>query len=164
MLTAASGASAKPGGSPGAQRLSTPPSAIVETRAGKLRGVLRDGVYTFKGVPYGQDTGGGARFLPAQPFPAWIGVRRALAYGPCCPQVARGGWKSDETAFIYDWDDGYPGEDCLRLNIWSGGIGGRPRPVMFWIHGGGYEAGSSQELPAYDGARLARRGGWCSSR
>jgi para-nitrobenzyl esterase len=152
------GASAKPGGSGGASRLSTPPGAIVETRAGKLRGAVRAGVLVFKGVPYGQDTGGAARFLPAQPFPAWKGVRTALSYGPCCPQVVRGGWKSDEAAFIYDWDDGYPGEDCLRLNVWSGGLGGKPRPVMFWIHGGGYESGSSQELPAYDGERLARRG------
>ena len=151
-------ASGKPGGSAGAGRLSTPPEAIIETRSGKVRGAVRDGVYTFKGIPYGKDTGGPARFLPAQPFPAWKGVRTALTYGPCCPQVVRGGWKSDETAFIYDWDDGYPGEDCLRLNIWSGGLGGKPRPVMFWIHGGGYETGSSQELPAYDGERLARRG------
>jgi para-nitrobenzyl esterase len=152
------GVQAKPGGSGGAKRLSTPQDAIVETRAGKLRGAVRDGVYTFKGVPYGKDTGGAARFLPAQPFPAWKGVRTALTYGPCCPQVVRGGWKNDETAFIYDWDDGYPGEDCLRLNIWSPGLSGKPRPVMFWIHGGGYETGSSQELPAYDGERLARRG------
>jgi hypothetical protein len=133
------GVQAKPGGSGGAKRLSTPPDAIVETRAGKLRGAVRDGVYTFTGVPYGTDAGGAARFLPAQPFPAWKGVRTALTYGPCCPQVVRGGWKNDETAFIYDWDDGYPGEGCLRLNIWSPGLSGKPRPVMFWIHGGGRE-------------------------
>jgi para-nitrobenzyl esterase len=151
-------AAAKPGGSGRAGKLATPPEAIVETRSGKVRGALRDGVYVFKGIPYGDATGGANRFLPARPMAAWTGVRPALSYGPCCPQVVRGGWRSDETAFIYDWDDGYPGEDCLRLNIWSGGIGGKPRPVMFWIHGGGYETGSSQELPAYDGARLARRG------
>jgi len=159
LMAAAPGAApAKPGGSGGAQRLSTPPEAIVETRSGKVRGCVRDGVFTFKGIPYARDTGGAARFLPAQPVAAWSGIRSALSYGPCCPQAVRGGWKSDETAFIYDWDDGYPGEDCLRLNVWSAGVGGKPRPVMFWIHGGGYEAGSSQELPAYDGARLARRG------
>jgi len=159
-LMAAAGPSAvaaKPG-SGGASKLSTPPEAIVETRSGKVRGCVRDGVFTFKGIPYARDTGGAARFLPAQPMAAWSGVRSALTYGPCCPQVVRGGWRSDETAFIYDWDDGYPGEDCLRLNIWSGGIGAKPRPVMVWIHGGGYETGSSQELPAYDGERLARRG------
>ena len=159
LMAAAPGAApAKPGGSGGAQRLSTPPEAIVETRSGKVRGCVRDGVFTFKGIPFARDTGGAARFLPAQPVAAWSGIRSALSYGPCCPQAVRGGWKSDETAFIYDWDDGYPGEDCLRLNVWSAGVGGKPRPVMFWIHGGGYEAGSSQELPAYDGARLARRG------
>ena len=152
------GATAKPGGSGGAGRLSTPPEATIETRSGKVRGAVRDGVFTFKGIPYAKDTGGAARFLPAQPMAPWTGVRTALSYGPCCPQVVRGGWKSDETAFIYDWDDGYPGEDCLRLNIWSAGVTGKPRPVMFWIHGGGYETGSSQELPAYDGERLARRG------
>ena len=151
-------ATAKPGGSGGAGRLATPPEAIVETRSGKLRGAVRDGVFVFKGAPYGKDTGAAARFLPPQPFPAWQGVRTALTYGPCCPQAPRGGWKNDETAFIYDWDDGYPGEDCLRLNVWSAGLTGKPRPVMFWIHGGGYETGSSQELPAYDGERLARRG------
>jgi para-nitrobenzyl esterase len=151
-------AAAKPGGSGGAQRLSTPPEAIIETRTGKVRGCVRDGVFTFKGIPYARDTGGAARFLPSQPMAPWTGVRTALTYGPCCPQVVRGGWRNDETAFIYDWDDGYPGEDCLRLNIWSGGVTGKARPVMFWIHGGGYETGSSQELPAYDGERLARRG------
>ena len=151
-------ASAKPGGGGRATRLSTPANAIVETRAGMVRGAVRDGVFTFKGIPYAKDTGGTERFLPAQPMTPWKGVRTALGYGPCCPQVARGGWRSDETAFIYDWDDGYPGEDCLRLNVWSAGLTGKPRPVMFWIHGGGYETGSSQELPAYDGARLARRG------
>ncbi len=153
-----SGVAAKPGGSAGAQRLSTPTDAIVETKAGKVRGAVRDGVYTFKGIPYARDTAAAARFLPARSMAPWTGVRPALSFGPCCPQVVRGGWRNDETAFIYDWDDGYPGEDCLRLNVWSGGVGGKPRPVMFWIHGGGYETGSSQELPAYDGERLARRG------
>lgn len=158
LLAVAPRAAAKPGGSAGANRLATPPEAVVETRAGKVRGCLRDGIYAWKGVPYGRGTGKGARFLPPQPTAPWSGVRSALAYGPVCPQAERGGWKSDETAFIYDWDDGFPGEDCLRLNVWSGGLSGAKRPVMFWIHGGGYEAGSSQELPAYHGERLARRG------
>jgi para-nitrobenzyl esterase len=149
---------AKPGGSSGASRLTTPPEAIIETKLGKLRGAVRDGVYSFKGAPYGRSTGGASRFLPPEAAASWTGVKTALAYGPCCPQVARAGWRNDEVAFIYDWDDGFPGEDCLRLNVWSAGLAGQGRPVMVWIHGGGYEAGSSQELPSYDGERLARRG------
>lgn len=159
FMAAASGAAmAKPGGSAGANRLSTPPQAIVETRHGKVRGALRDGIFVFKGVPYGKDTSRAARFLPPEPPAAWTGVKAALSYGACCPQVVRTGWQNSETAFIYDWDDGFAGEDCLKLNVWSPGPGKGARPVMFWIHGGGYEAGSSQELPGYDGERLARRG------
>ena len=158
VAMAGAAAEAKPGGSGGASRLATPPEAIVDTTYGKVRGALRDGIYVFKGVPYGKDTGGKARFLPPEPPAAWTAVRPALAYGPCCPQVVRQGWQNPETAFVYDWDDGFAGEDCLRLNVWSPGVGKGSRPVMFWIHGGGYEAGSSQELPAYDGEQLARRG------
>jgi len=158
IAMASADAAAKPGGSSGAGRLSTPPDAIVETRHGKVRGAVRDGIHTFKGIPYGKDTGAGARFLPPQAPASWTGVRPALAYGPCCPQAVRTGWQNSETAFIYDWDDGFPGEDCLRLNVWSPGPGKGARPVMVWLHGGGYEAGSSQELPSYDGERLARRG------
>jgi para-nitrobenzyl esterase len=76
-----------------------------------------------------------------------------------CPQPVRAGWLSDRTAFLYDWDDGFPGEDCLRLNVWTPAAEDRgKRPVMVWLHGGGYEAGSSQELPSYDGENLSRRG------
>ena len=79
-----------------------------------------------------------------------------MSYGPVCPQPVRGGWAFDRLAFLYDWDDGYPGEDCLRLNVWTPGAGDRSkRPVMVWLHGGGYEAGSSQELPSYDGENLS---------
>lgn len=159
LATVAGGpAAAKAGGSSGADGLSTPPEAVVETRHGKVRGAVRDGVFVFKGVPYGKETGGAARFLPPQPPTAWTNVRPTLSYGPCCPQMVRAGWQNSETAFIYDWDDGFAGEDCLRLNVWSPGVAKGARPVMFWIHGGGYEAGSSQELPGYDGERLARRG------
>ena len=69
------------------------------------------------------------------------------------------GWYSDEQAFSFNWDDGFPDENCLRVNVWTPGINdGKKRPVMVWLHGGGYSSGSGQELPSYDGASLARKG------
>jgi para-nitrobenzyl esterase len=146
-------------GSVGKSVVETPASAIVETSAGKVRGFVRNGIVTFKGIPYGATTAGEARFLPpAQPTP-WTQVRASMSYGPVCPQPVRSGWLSDRAAFLYDWDDGYPSEDCLRLNVWTPAAQERgKRPVMVWLHGGGYEAGSSQELPSYDGENLSRRG------
>jgi para-nitrobenzyl esterase len=146
-------------GSTGKSVIETPASAIVETSAGKVRGFVRNGIFTFKGIPYGASTAGEARFQPPAPPAPWTEVRATMSYGPVCPQPVRSGWQSDRAAFLYDWDDGFPGEDCLRLNVWTPATAERgKRPVMVWLHGGGYEAGSSQELPSYDGENLSRRG------
>ncbi|MFK5019640.1 carboxylesterase family protein, partial [Klebsiella pneumoniae] len=65
----------------------------------------------------------------------------------------------DETEFVFHHDWGFPNENCLVLNVWTPSINdGKKRPVMFWIHGGGFTAGSSQELPSYDGESLAKTG------
>ncbi len=85
-------------------------------------------------------------------------MRSSLTYGEVSPQPARAGWAHDEEAWLFNWDDGQPGEDCLRVNVWSPGLDNRKRPVMFWLHGGGYTAGSGQELLSYDGESLAHRG------
>ena len=145
--------------SAGKSAITTPANAIVETSAGKVRGYVRNGIFTFKGIPYAGTTAGDARFLPPAPVTPWTQVRASMSYGPVCPQPVRGGWASDRLAFLFDWDDGHPGEDCLRLNVWTPIADDRSkRPVMVWLHGGGYEAGSSQELPSYDGENLSRRG------
>ena len=65
---------------------STPRSAVAQTQYGKIRGFEDGGVLTFKGVPYGQDTGGENRWLPCKPPAPWEGERPALVYGANCPQ------------------------------------------------------------------------------
>lgn len=139
--------------------------AIVETTAGKVNGAIRNGIFTFKGIPYAAPIGGEARFMPPGKVVPWAGVRSSMHFGQVCPQVARTGWANDEEAWLFSWDDGIPGEDCLRVNVWTPGLPGssgsgdnRKRPVMVWIHGGGFQAGSGQELPSYDGENLAKRG------
>ena len=128
-------------------------AATVQTASGPVAGYVDGGVYTFKGIPYAQ----AERFMPATDPKPWTEVRHSRAYGPTCPQDKRAGWWSDDQAFAMHWDDGFPDEDCLRVNVWTGGLkNGVKRPVMVWLHGGGFRAGSGQELISYDGANLAR--------
>ena len=128
-------------------------ASTVQTASGPVAGYVDGGVFIFKGIPYAR----AERFLPAVDPDPWTEVRPSRAYGPTCPQDKRAGWWSDDQAFAMHWDDGFPDEDCLRLNIWTGGLrGGEKRPVMVWLHGGGFRAGSGQELISYDGTNLAR--------
>jgi para-nitrobenzyl esterase len=135
--------------------LSTPRSAIAKTQYGKVRGFVDDGVITFKGVPYGQTTAGANRWLPAKPPTPWTEDYPALAYGANCPQNLHP-WTSIEQTFLFQWDDGWQSEDMLKLNIWTPSLTGK-RPVMFYMHGGGFSFGSSYELAAHHGAQMARR-------
>ncbi|NWK98687.1 hypothetical protein DM806_24095 [Sphingobium lactosutens] len=139
-------------------QVATPIDATVETQSGRVRGFTRGGTYIFRGIPYGGKVSGDRRFLPATSPEPWTGVRSTLSLGPTCPQPARD-WSNDEMAFIADWNDGHPGEDCLTLNIWTLSPRHSPAlPVMVWLHGGGYVTGSAHEQPAYEGARLAAHG------
>jgi para-nitrobenzyl esterase len=136
------------------QNCSTPRTAVAKTQYGKVRGFLDGGVLTFKGVPYGQNTAGENRWLPAKtPFP-WKDEYPALIYGPNCPQQLHD-FTIIEQSFLLDWDDGYQSEDMLKLNIWTPSLTGS-RAVMVYFHGGGFHFGSSYELPSYEGAQMAR--------
>jgi para-nitrobenzyl esterase len=132
---------------------STPRTAVAKTQYGKVRGYVEDGVLTFKGVPYGADTGGENRWLPARPPKPWDGELPALTYGANCPQRLHD-WSSEQT-FLQQWTDGWQSEDMLKVNIWTPSLTGK-RPVMFYIHGGGFTFGSAYELASQDGAQMAR--------
>lgn len=139
---------------------------IVETDSGKVFGSVSNGIYSFKGIPYAATTAGKNRFMPpAKPEP-WTGARSALYWGPVSPQNftstlngRRNGWNHDDESFMFEWEDGQPSEDCLRVNVWTPSISdSKKRPVLMWIHGGGFTGGSDNELRMYDGESLARRG------
>ena len=97
---------------------STPRTAVANTQYGKVRGFLDGDVFTFKGVPYGQNTAGENRWLPAKPPVPWKDEYPTLTYGANCPQRLHD-WTSPEQVFLQDWDDGYMSEDMLKLNVWT---------------------------------------------
>ena len=138
----------------GPRGCTTPRAAVTKTQYGKVRGYIAGDVFTFKGVPYGADTGGENRWLPAKPPTPWDNDYPALAYGANCPQTLHN-FRATEHAFLQQWDDGFLGEDMLKLNIWTPSLSGS-RPVMVYFHGGGFSFGSSYELASHDGAQMAR--------
>ena len=127
--------------------------STVNTQSGPIAGYIDNGVYIYKGVPYGK----AERFMPPTDPEPWKEVRASRSYGPVSPHGPRQGWYDDNQAFTMHWDDGYPDEDCLRVNVWTSSIkAGSKLPVMVWLHGGGFSEGSSQEQIGYDGTNLAR--------
>jgi para-nitrobenzyl esterase len=83
--------------------------------------------------------------MPPVKVVPWAGVRSSMQFGQVCPQVARTGWANDEEAWLFSWDDGIPGEDCLRVNVWTPGLPGSVTigsgRSCVWIHGGGFPGG-----------------------
>jgi para-nitrobenzyl esterase len=130
--------------------------SVVETRRGKLRGRLSDGVVTFKGVPYAAPPFGANRLQPPRPVQPWDGVRDALAFGPKSPQVSYPPGIAEALAELVG-----AGEDCLTLNIWTPDLGSAGRPVMVWIPGGMFEFHATGAAAFYDGGRFARDGVVC---
>ena len=129
--------------------------AVTNTDNGKVRGYIHHGVYTYKGIPYAE----AKRFESPQKPKAWEGLRSSMTYGPVAYLLNPTTQVMDESEFVFNHSWGYASEDNMRVNVWTPGINdGKKRPVMFWIHGGGFTAGSSQELPSYDGGNLAKNG------
>ncbi len=123
------------------------PAPQVRTQFGPIRGSLDQTIAVFKGVPYGAPTGGSNRFKPARDPVPWRDVRDTTTYGPAAPQPRTPLFGGGTTS-----------EDCLRLNVWTPGLDSRAkRPVMLWLHGGGFSSLSGSS-PAYDGTALCQRG------
>jgi para-nitrobenzyl esterase len=115
----------------------------VNTSAGRVRGFLNQGISTFKGIPYGDSTAGKNRFMPPVKRAGWAGTRDALAFGPSSPQATPPAGSPGES------------EDCLVLNVYTPATGGQhKRPVMVWLHGGGFYGGTGS-APILDGTSLA---------
>ena len=132
---------------------------IAATEHGQVRGELVDGIYAFKGLPYGGSTAGANRFKPpAEPAP-WTGIRDAIEFGDRAPQAVPTGDQVSDYARLIRWTE-HPGEiseECLVLNVWTPGLDDAKRPVMVSFHGGGFTSGSGNGH-GYDGGPLARYG------
>jgi para-nitrobenzyl esterase len=125
-------------------------SAIVDSPAGKLEGLIEGKLRVFKGIPYVLPPVGQARWRPPSPMPRWEGIRKATEFGPACLQP------KPQLSTVYTRDPMPMSEDCLTLNIWAP-IDARAAPVFFWIYGGALVGGASRE-PFYDGTRLSNQG------
>lgn len=120
---------------------------IGETGYGRVRGTAIGDIKIFKGIPYGASTAGRNRFMPPVKPAPWTGLRDALAYGHSTPQTVPG-----PNVRLTQPES----EDCLVLNVFTPALAdGRKRPVMVWLHGGGFSSGSGSS-PRYDGTSLAR--------
>ncbi len=125
---------------------------VVETKAGKLRGLIAEDTYIFRGVKYAT----AKRYHMPQPVEPWEGIRNANVYDYVCPELGRGWFGGDYVVrhVFYPQD-----EACLSLNIWTQCIDPKAKkPVLFWLHGGGFESGSGIEHYAYDGEEMSKFG------
>jgi para-nitrobenzyl esterase len=127
---------------------------VVETTAGKIRGVIQAGTHTFRGIPYGASTAGSNRFMPPRKPEPWAGVRETFQNGPTAPQLS-----GPPNALILNHKEpAVQGEDCLVLNVFTPSVNDRRnRPVMVWLHGGGFASGAGS-AHSFDGTYLARSG------
>lgn len=125
----------------------------VQTKAGKLRGFFFDGTYKFYGVHYAE----AERFMAPTEVEPWEGVQDATAYGYTCqllqPEAPSNGGEIRVPHRFWPMS-----EHCQNLNLWTPGLDNKKRPVMVWLHGGGFFSGSAMEHAAYDGTNLSQVG------
>jgi para-nitrobenzyl esterase len=141
------------------------PTKVIQTKAGPVQGLVIGGIHHFKGIRYGKAPIGKLRFMPPQPAESWTAIYDATDFGAPAMQLASG-TTVDTTndfgmqmhrVFTTPSDIKIQNEDCLFLNVWSPGVDAKTRPVMVWIHGGGFAYGSGAQ-PIYQGDGLAKFG------
>lgn len=128
-----------------------PQTAVITTNRGKVRGYFYDDVYMFKGIPYAK----AKRFHAPEPADAWEDVFDATSYGYVCPLL---GTEKPNGELMVPHRYWPMNENCQNLNVWTPACDDKKRPVMVWLHGGGYEAGSAIEQLAYEGENMAKVG------
>jgi para-nitrobenzyl esterase len=125
-------------------------TVLIETPAGKLAGLRKGDVLSFRGIPFAKPPLGPLRWRMAEANAAWAGIRDATRFAPVCPQTSipleelTSGISTEQS------------EDCLYLNVWTPGCDAARRPVMVWVHGGGFVLGAGSQA-IYNGVRLASR-------
>src|SRR5438874_400032 len=133
--------------------------AVANTEYGRVRGYMLRGINYFLGVPYGADTSGPNRFMPPQKPKPWSEIYPALWWGNCAAQNMENKYFNKYASFRDRWNYSDVNEDCLRINIYTPSVNdGKNRPVMFWIHGGGFTAGNAIEQDGYSGENFSRLG------
>ncbi|MCC4226807.1 carboxylesterase/lipase family protein [Zunongwangia profunda] len=132
--------------------------AIVQTMYGKVKGFVLRNIFTFRGIPYGDDTSGENRFMPPKEPKPWEDVRPAVFYGNSAPQDIYDRSPESYSAFVDHWNYDELGEDCLRLNVWTPSLERKKRPVLVWLHGGGFARGNGIEQDGYNGENISRAG------
>jgi para-nitrobenzyl esterase len=130
------------------------PGATVATRYGSVRGLVREEIQQFWYLPYGASTAGANRFMPPKPPATWNGVRDHFQVGTRSFQQPGVGEPSPVVLAMNRLEE--ESEDCLRLNVFTPAADNRARPVMVWLHGGGFTSGSGNYL-IYDGTWLAKK-------
>ena len=132
--------------------------AVAETTYGKVRGFIHRDIYNFLGIPYGANTEGKNRFMPPQNPEPWTDIYPAVYWPNAAPQLLENFYANRYLAFTDYWHYDDVSENCLGINVWTPGYGDNTkRPVILWIHGGGFTSGNSIEHPEYHGENLSRK-------
>jgi para-nitrobenzyl esterase len=132
--------------------------AIANTDSGKVRGYILNSVYTYLGIPYGADTSGKNRFMPPQKPEKWDGAKPTIWWGNTAPQIMDNRYASPDYSFADHWNYDDVSEDCLKLNVWTPALDSKKRPVLVWLHGGGFTNGNAIEQDGYHGENISKNG------